>query len=126
MSALRFPAFIARVTTLLLLVCLMALLTGCPGGSGSSVGLTAQPLTSPVNVRSSVSLTATVTGTTNTGVNWLIREGAAGGAITSSGVYTAPSVAGTYHVVVSSVVDPTKIVVIPIIVQSANATGTVQ
>ena len=125
MSASRFSAFAIRLTTLVLLVGLLALLTGCPGG-GSSVGLKAQPLSSPVNVRSSVTLTATVTGTTNTGVNWLVMEGAAGGSITPAGVYTAPSVAGTYHVVVSSIADPSKTVVIPIIVQSANATGTVQ
>ena len=66
------------IDPLLLLVGLMELLTGCPGG-GSSVSLAAQPRSSTVSVRNSVMFTATVTGTMNTGVNWLVMEGAAGG-----------------------------------------------
>jgi hypothetical protein len=42
--------------------------------------------------------TATVTGTTNTTVSWTVQEGAAGGGVSSTGLYTAPSTAGTYHV----------------------------
>ena len=34
-------------------------------------------------------------------VTWSVQDGAAGGVITSGGVYTAPSVAGTYHVTVT-------------------------
>jgi hypothetical protein len=52
--------------------------------------------------------TASVTGTSNTGVTWSIQEGAAGGAVSSAGLYTAPSSAGTFHVVATSVADPTK------------------
>jgi hypothetical protein len=36
---------------------------------------------------------------------WSIREGAAGGTVSSGGLYTAPSGAGTYHVVATSVAD---------------------
>lgn len=36
------------------------------------------------------------------GVTWSIREGVAGGTIDASGVYRAPAVAGTYHVVAAS------------------------
>lgn len=32
---------------------------------------------------------------------WSIQEGAAGGSITSNGAYTAPSIPGTYHVILS-------------------------
>jgi WD40 repeat protein len=52
--------------------------------------------------------TATVTGTLNTGVTWAVQEGSAGGTITQSGSYTAPSVSGTFHVVAASVKDLTK------------------
>jgi hypothetical protein len=45
-----------------------------------------------------------------------VQEGAAGGAITSAGVYTAPATAGNYHVVATSQADSTK---------SATATVTV-
>jgi hypothetical protein len=56
--------------------------------------------------------TATVTGSSNTAVTW----SATGGTISSSGLYTAPSAAGTYGVTATSVADSTK---------SASATVTV-
>ncbi len=46
--------------------------------------------------------TATVTGTVNHNVTWNIQEGAAGGAITNDGLYTAPTSAGRFHVVAYS------------------------
>ena len=48
--------------------------------------------------------TAYVSGTSNTAVNW----SASGGTITSGGLYTAPSTAGTYTVKAVSAADPTK------------------
>jgi hypothetical protein len=51
---------------------------------------------------------ATVTGATDTSVTWSVQEGAAGGTITSGGVYTAPSTPGVYHVIATSRADPTK------------------
>jgi hypothetical protein len=59
---------------------------------------------------------AAVNGLVNTSVTWAITEGAAGGRVTDDGSYTAPSVAGTYHVVVTSTADTSK---------SATATVTV-
>jgi hypothetical protein len=50
------------------------------------------------------------------GVSWSIQEGAAGGAVTSTGSYTAPATGGTYHVVATSLADATV---------SATATVTV-
>jgi hypothetical protein len=38
-------------------------------------------------------------------VTWSVQEGAAGGTITPTGVYTAPENAGTYHVVATSAAD---------------------
>jgi|GEM_PF-1297765 len=62
--------------------------------------------------------TATVTGTTNTAVTWSVQEGAAGGTITQAGLYTAPSNAGTYHVVVTSQAAPSQSAVASVTVES--------
>lgn len=51
---------------------------------------------------------AVVTGTTNTAVTWSVREGASGGTVTAAGLYTAPVADGVFHVVTTSVEDPTK------------------
>ena len=39
---------------------------------------------------------------------WSIQEGAAGGTITSTGIYTAPSNTGTYHVTATNSASPTQ------------------
>lgn len=59
---------------------------------------------------------ATVTGTADLSVTWTVAEGSAGGSVTASGAYTAPSATGTYHVVATSNADPAR---------SATATVTV-
>ncbi|HEY1908960.1 MAG TPA: hypothetical protein VGG91_23155, partial [Myxococcaceae bacterium] len=58
-----------------------------------------------------VTFTASVTGTTggqSTAVSWSIQEGSAGGTINGSGLYTAPSSAGTFHVIATSIADNTE------------------
>lgn len=52
--------------------------------------------------------TASVTNSANTSVTWTVTEGSTGGTVAGAGIYTAPQVAGTYHVVATSVADPTK------------------
>jgi hypothetical protein len=52
----------------------------------------------------------------NSGVNWNVEEGSAGGTITSDGNYTAPSNTGTFHVIATSLSDAN---------QSATASVTV-
>jgi hypothetical protein len=42
----------------------------------------------------------------NLKVSWSVVEGAAGGSITSAGLYTAPMTPGTYHATVTSVANP--------------------
>jgi hypothetical protein len=74
------------------------------------------PSTASVNSCQSFTFAATVGGTTNTAVTWSVQEGAAGGAVTAAGVYTAPSLAGTYHVVATSQADPTKSAVATVVV----------
>jgi len=44
----------------------------------------------------------------NQSVAWMIQEGTAGGTIDNTGLYTAPQTLGTFHVVASSVQDPTQ------------------
>ena len=79
------------------------------------VGVTISPATTSATTSSTKSFTATVTGTSNTSVTWSVVE-AGGGTISTSGYYTAPATAGTYHVKATSISDPTK---------SATATITV-
>lgn len=95
-------------------------LPGCGGGSSApllpAIAVSVSPPSPTVSQGATQSFTASVTGTTNTVLRWSIQEGAAGGAITDTGVYTAPSTAGTFHVVATSQADSTK---------SATATVTV-
>jgi len=74
------------------------------------VTLTVAPMTAAVDACQTVPFRATVTGSSNQNVAWTVQEGAAGGTITVGGVYTAPSGAGTYHVVATSAADQTKVV----------------
>lgn len=49
---------------------------------------------------------ATLSGATSSDVTWSILEGAAGGTLSSRGFYRASTTAGTYHIVATSVADP--------------------
>ncbi len=70
------------------------------------VSVSISPTSASVARGGSQTFSATVTGSTNTKVTWNVKEGAYGGAITSGGVYTAPSTSGTYHIVATSQADP--------------------
>jgi fibronectin type 3 domain-containing protein len=70
------------------------------------------PTLASIPVSTQKQFAATVSGTTNTGVSW----SATGGTVSSSGLYTAGAMAGTYSVKATSVADTTK---------SASATVTV-
>ncbi|HJU83754.1 MAG TPA: hypothetical protein VJ600_06065 [Holophagaceae bacterium] len=100
---------------------LLASALGCGGGGGGSSSGGGTPPTVSVAVTSTstaptptvttggtLTFTATVSGSSNTTVTWSVQEGAAGGSITSGGVYTAPATSGTYHVVATPAADPTK------------------
>ena len=49
----------------------------------------------------------TTTGDCNLAVMWSVQEGKAGGTVTDSGLYTAPASEGIFHVLATSVADPT-------------------
>ena len=51
---------------------------------------------------------AAVSGTVANGLLWTVDEGNAGGTISAGGLYTAPAIAGTYHVTVTAAADTTK------------------
>jgi len=61
-------------------------------------------------------LSASVSGTTNTGVTWSLQEGGLAGTIDSTGLYTAGQTAGTYHIVATSVAEPSQSAVAPVII----------
>jgi hypothetical protein len=77
-----------------------------------AVAVTINPTSTSIQVGRTQQFVATVSGSTNTAVNW----SASGGTVSASGLYTAPATAGTYTVTAKSVADTTK---------SASATVTV-
>ena len=86
--------------------------SGC-GGSGEQAppppqvsALTISPTTVSLNQGATQAFTA------NLPVTWTVEEGAAGGAISGSGLYTAPLAPGTYHVQANSVASGTATAVV--------------
>ncbi len=70
----------------------------------SSVAVSVSPSSASLLTGGTQQFTGTVTGSTNTSINWSTT----GGTISSLGYYTAPSTAGTYTVSATSAADPTK------------------
>jgi hypothetical protein len=100
-----------RIGSLVLLILPVAV-TGCGGGGGNPAEVPIQvsisPPTANLNQGGAQSFSAVVTGTSNSAVTWGVQEGAAGGAITSTGAYTAPNKSGTFHVIATSQADTSK------------------
>src|SRR5438309_1097899 len=107
-----------RTTSVALLIAMVIAALGCGGGSGSgsqsnpgSQSNATSVVVTPGAVGqvwqgTTVQFTAQVTGQSNKTVVWNVREGSAGGTIDSTGLYTAPSAAGTFHVGATSQADP--------------------
>jgi len=75
-----------------------------------SISVSVSPGSATTGLGGSLTFTATVTGTTtgqSTAVTWSVQE-SGGGSVDGSGRYTAPSSTGTFHVVATSVADPSK------------------
>src|SRR6266481_7543577 len=97
-----------RIGALVLLI-LPVVFTGCGGGGTTSlIGVSISPLTANLSQGGTQSFSAAVSGTSNSGVNWAVQEGGAGGSITSMGAYTAPNKGGTFHVIATSQADTSK------------------
>ncbi len=100
------------------------------------VTVTITPATATVQAGSTVQFAVAPQGSTTPVVTWAVAEGASGGSVSSSGLYTAPLTAGVYHLVVTSVADPsatatatvtvTAVLVQPVTVTVTPATATVQ
>jgi hypothetical protein len=69
--------------------------------------VTVSPSTATLSSGDTLALSAQVTGSVKT-VTWTVAEGAAGGTVTTAGLYTAPQATGTFQVVATSTADPTK------------------
>lgn len=92
-------------------------LAGCGGSSSNvaqapapaavSVAVRVNPNSATVDQGATMQFTATVTGSAIRTVTWSVQE-AAGGAVTSDGLYTAPAANGTFHVIATSQADSTK------------------
>ena len=74
----------------------------------AAVGISLNLIDVTLDVGNQFPFAATVTGTVNTSVSWAIQEGASGGNITNSGLYTAPGTDGTFHVIATSQADTTQ------------------
>ncbi len=86
--------------------------TPTPPPPPPSITVSVSPGSPSVAEGATQQFTATVTGTTNTGVTWTV-DGIAGGndfvgAISAAGLYTAPVVTGTHTVTATSQADTTK------------------
>ncbi|MBC8137201.1 MAG: hypothetical protein H8F28_15075 [Fibrella sp.] len=90
----------------------------------ATVAITAFSSSPTVDVSSSLTFGAQVTGAVDAGVTWSVQE-LGGGVITESGSYTAPATAGTYHVQATSNADPSKVAVVEVRVRAASGSVTV-
>jgi len=94
----------------LLLLFMIALLGGCGGGGSSSgstpppptVSVIVTPATPSIGVGKTIQFSAAVVGTTNQNVTWQ----ASAGSISTSGLFTAPTTAGTVTITATSVASP--------------------
>lgn len=102
----------------ILLCTAMWLFSGC-GGGGVLISVEINPA-GPVLLTANQSHTyvATVNGSANQAVQW----SADGGTITPAGVYTAPAIAGSYHVTAVAVADVTKHATVTVVVTSVDVT----
>ena len=96
-----------RLSSVGLIATLLSALLACGSPSATeAITVAISPSSASVQAGATQAFTASVTGATNTSVSWSVAEGSSGGAVTSSGVYTAPSAPGSYHVVAASEAKP--------------------
>src|SRR5438128_9846041 len=81
---------------------------GSPGSGAPSISVAISPTEASLAPGAMQRFVATVSGSSDSGVVWSVLEGAAGGLVDSSGLYTAPQASGTFHVVAASHADPSR------------------
>jgi hypothetical protein len=82
--------------------------------------ITIAPVTATLPPGGTGTFAATVSGLTNTAVNFTIQE-SAGGLINSAGLYTAPAAPGLYHVVATSIEETTVTASAPVTVTTSSS-----
>ena len=92
------------------------------GGDAGGVAITVEPQRAYVAPGGSQSFKCNVAGASDASCTWSVVGGAANGAITSAGVYTAPSTLGISQVIAASKAVPAATASAIVVVQSA-ATG---
>jgi hypothetical protein len=87
------------------LFCFVVICVASPLQSYASVSITVAPSSVNLAPGGMQQFTATVTGSGDTSVTWRIQQGASGGTILPSGMYTAPPAVGSYSVIATSNAD---------------------
>ena len=88
----------------------------------STVAIGVLPSSARVHPGRTQSFHAMVTGTLDQAIAWSVQE-KGGGDVSALGLYRAPARTGAYHVVATSVMDPSKTAVVPIVVIDAWGTA---
>jgi hypothetical protein len=122
-SSPRLPSHLSGRTAIFLCILSSALsFAGCAGSAGSpgsvsntpptaaAVTVAVSPPSASVQTGSTQQFSATVAGTSNTGVTW----SATGGTISSAGLFTAGGIAGSYAVTATSLADTSKSAQVPV------------
>lgn len=104
-------------------------ITGCGGGGGAGGGgggilVTLSPSSVTIRPSTSVNLTAAVSGTTNTAVQWT-QVGGNLMVLGNTGTFTAPSSEGTCRVTATSLADNTRSAIANIVVSNSAPVGNV-
>ncbi len=103
----------ARYYSLAIILVFGLIIAGCGGGGGGGNSLKITPSSVTLNIGVTQTFSATEP------VEWRVQE-INGGTITSGGVYTAPNVAGTYHVVATSKTNPSRFATATVFVVAPN------
>jgi uncharacterized protein YjdB len=74
----------------------------------TAIAVKVDPASSTIPAGATIRYSARVTGTTDPRVIWSIEEGTSGGTIDQSGLYSSPPREGVFHIVATSVADPSK------------------
>lgn len=124
-------------STLARALAVIVILASCSGGTDGGTGPDPDPVVvvlnpgrDTVSVNGSLQFQASVTGSSNDGITWSLREGASAGTISVSGSYTAGSSGGLFGVIAASQADPASsdtslVLVVPLPVATVTAPDSV-
>jgi hypothetical protein len=84
------------------------------------IAVAVSPTAASVATGATTAFACTVTNSTDTACTWVVQEGTTGGSISTTGAYTAPAAAGTFHVVAASHADATKTAVATVTVTAST------